>query len=191
MARLSATPSWGAHVLARSGALAAANDASADQANIQHLVLRRSPTQRPFGLASLTLAIPKAAASVIDVDADVAEDRFAELAARLLGLVPSIRRIAGTREQAPPREQDRDLLGGHRPSEVEPLAQGASGLSQERELPSVSIPSASGTMPSPCASWTIASTMRPESSSRSTSWMNDRSIFKMSTGRCFSRASDE
>ncbi len=33
----------------------------ANQANIQHLVLRRSPTQRPFGLASLTLAIPKAA----------------------------------------------------------------------------------------------------------------------------------
>ncbi|MGI8615768.1 MAG: PH domain-containing protein [Actinomycetota bacterium] len=74
----------GPHVLARSGALVRRTTV-ADQANIQHLVLSRSPTQRPFGIASLTLAIPKAATSVIDVDDDVAEERFADLAARLAG----------------------------------------------------------------------------------------------------------
>ena len=74
----------GPHVLARSGALVRRTTV-ANQANIQHLVLRRSPTQRPFGIASLTLAIPKAATSVIDVDRDVAEERFADLAARLVG----------------------------------------------------------------------------------------------------------
>jgi len=74
----------GPHVLARSGALVRRTTV-ADQANIQHLVLRRSPTQRPFGIATLTLAIPKAATSVIDVDAGVAEERFSELAARLVG----------------------------------------------------------------------------------------------------------
>jgi putative membrane protein len=74
----------GPHVLARSGALVRRTTV-ANQANIQHLVLRRSPTQRPFGIASLTLAIPKAATSVIDVDDDVAEERFADLAARLVG----------------------------------------------------------------------------------------------------------
>jgi putative membrane protein len=74
----------GPHVLARSGALVRRTTV-ANQANIQHLVLRRSPTQRPFGIASLTLAIPKAATSVIDVDGDLAEERFADLAARLVG----------------------------------------------------------------------------------------------------------
>ena len=74
----------GAHVVARSGALLRRTTV-ANRANIQHLVLRRSPTQRPFGLASLTLAIPKAATSVIDVDREVAEERFADLAARLVG----------------------------------------------------------------------------------------------------------
>ncbi len=74
----------GPHVLARSGALVRRTTV-ADQANIQHLVLRRSPTQRPFGIASLTLAIPKAETSVIDVDDEVAEERFADLAARLVG----------------------------------------------------------------------------------------------------------
>ncbi len=74
----------GPHVLARSGALVRRTTV-ADQANIQHLVLSRSPTQRPFGIASLTLAIPKAATSVIDVDDGVAEERFADLAARLVG----------------------------------------------------------------------------------------------------------
>lgn len=74
----------GPHVLARSGALVRRTTV-ANQANIQHLVLRRSPTQRPFGIASLTLAIPKAATSVIDVDDGVAEERFADLAARLVG----------------------------------------------------------------------------------------------------------
>jgi len=73
----------GPHVLARSGALVRRTTV-ADQANIQHLVLHRSPTQRPFGIASLTLAIPRAATSVIDVDDDVAEERFADLAARLV-----------------------------------------------------------------------------------------------------------
>ena len=74
----------GPHVLTRSGALVRRTTV-ADQANIQHLVLRRSPTQRPFGIASLTLAIPKAATSVIDVEDAIAEERFADLAARLVG----------------------------------------------------------------------------------------------------------
>jgi putative membrane protein len=72
------------HVVARSGALQRRTSVAA-RANVQHLTLHRSPTQRPFGLASLTLAIPRASASVIDVDADVAEERFDELAARLSG----------------------------------------------------------------------------------------------------------
>ncbi len=72
------------HVVARSGALQRRTTVAA-QANVQHLILHRSPTQRPFGLASLTLAIPKASAAVIDVDDDVAEERFDELAARLSG----------------------------------------------------------------------------------------------------------
>lgn len=74
----------GRHVLARSGALVRRTTV-ADQANIQHLILSRSPTQRPFGLASVTLAIPKAATSVIDVDREVAEERFDDLASRLVG----------------------------------------------------------------------------------------------------------
>ena len=68
------------HVVARSGALQRRTTVAA-RANVQHLVLHSSPTQRPFGLASLTLAIPKATTSVIDVDAEVAEERFDELAA--------------------------------------------------------------------------------------------------------------
>lgn len=72
------------HVVARSGALQRRTTVAA-RANVQHLILHRSPTQRPFGLASLTLAIPKASAAVIDVDEDVAEERFDELAARLSG----------------------------------------------------------------------------------------------------------
>jgi putative membrane protein len=80
----------GPHVLSRSGALVRRTTV-ADQANIQHLVLRRSPTQRPFGIASLPLAIPKAATSVIDVDEEVAEERFDDLAARLVGSGVSLR----------------------------------------------------------------------------------------------------
>jgi putative membrane protein len=72
------------HVVARSGALQRRTTVAA-RANVQHLILHRSPTQRPFGLASLTLAIPKASASVIDVADEVAEERFDELAARLSG----------------------------------------------------------------------------------------------------------
>jgi putative membrane protein len=72
------------HVVARSGALQRRTTVAA-RTNVQHLILHRSPIQRPFGLASLTLAIPKASASVIDVDDDVAEERFDELAARLSG----------------------------------------------------------------------------------------------------------
>jgi uncharacterized membrane protein YdbT with pleckstrin-like domain len=75
------------HVVARSGALTRRTTVAA-RANVQHLILRRSPTQRPFGLASLTLAIPKATTSVIDVDRDVAEDRFAEIAAQMSGSAP-------------------------------------------------------------------------------------------------------
>jgi putative membrane protein len=72
------------HVVARSGALQRRTTVAA-RANVQHLVLHRSPTQRPFGLASLTLAIPKASASVIDVDNQLAEDRFAEVAMQMSG----------------------------------------------------------------------------------------------------------
>jgi putative membrane protein len=72
----------GRHVVIRSGALQR-RTTLADRANIQHLILRRSPTQRLFGIASVTLAIPKAGASMTDVDREVAEDRFDELAARL------------------------------------------------------------------------------------------------------------
>jgi putative membrane protein len=67
------------HVVARSGALQRRTTVAA-RTNVQHLILQRSPTQRPFGLASLTIAIPKATTSVIDVDVAVAEDRFDELA---------------------------------------------------------------------------------------------------------------
>lgn len=74
----------GRHVVVRSGALVRRTTV-ADQENIQHLILHRSPTQRPFGIASLTLAIPKAATSVIDMDREVAEERFSELASRLVG----------------------------------------------------------------------------------------------------------
>src|SRR5205085_4955585 len=42
-------------------------------------------------------------------------------------------------------------------------------------------------MPRPSASWMIARTMLPASSSSATSRTNERSIFRMSTGRCFSR----
>ena len=72
------------HVVARSGALQRRTTVAA-RANVQHLILHRSPTQRPFGLASLMIAIPKASAAVIDVDEDVAEERFDELASRLSG----------------------------------------------------------------------------------------------------------
>jgi putative membrane protein len=67
------------HVVARSGALQRRTTVAA-RANVQHLILHRSPTQRPFGLASLTLAIPKATTSVVDLDTEVAEERFDELA---------------------------------------------------------------------------------------------------------------
>jgi putative membrane protein len=72
----------GSHVVARSGALVRRTTVAA-RANVQHLILHRSPTQRPFRIATLTLAIPRATASVIDVDDDVAEERFDELAASL------------------------------------------------------------------------------------------------------------
>jgi putative membrane protein len=76
------------HVVARSGALTRRTTVAA-RANVQHLILHRSPTQRPFGLASLTFAIPKATTSVIDVDRELAEDRFAELAAHMSGAAPT------------------------------------------------------------------------------------------------------
>jgi uncharacterized membrane protein YdbT with pleckstrin-like domain len=76
------------HVVARSGALTRRTTVAA-RANVQHLILHRSPTQRPFGLASLTFAIPKATTSVIDVDRELAEDRFAELASQMSGAAPT------------------------------------------------------------------------------------------------------
>jgi hypothetical protein len=53
------------------------------------------------------------------------------------------------------------------------------------------MPSASGTMPTLSASCTMARTMLAASCSSVTSRMKDRSIFRMSTGRCFRRDSDE
>ena len=76
------------HVVARSGALTRRTTVAA-RANVQHLILHRSPTQRPFDLASLTFAIPKATTSVVDVDRELAEDRFAELAAQMSGAAPT------------------------------------------------------------------------------------------------------
>ncbi len=55
----------------------------------------------------------------------------------------------------------------------------------------VSTPSASGVIPRFFASWTIAWTMPPASRSRWASLTNDRSIFRMSMGRCLRRPSDE
>ena len=72
------------HVVVRSGVLVR-RTAFAHWANIQHLVLRRTPLRRAFGLASVTLAIPKASSAVTDLATDVAEDRFEELSARVAG----------------------------------------------------------------------------------------------------------
>jgi putative membrane protein len=70
------------HVVARWGTLVR-RTSFANHANVQHLVLRRSPAQRALGLATVTLAIPRASASFVDVDAEVAEGRFAELSGRI------------------------------------------------------------------------------------------------------------
>jgi putative membrane protein len=70
------------HVIARWGTLVR-RTSFADHANVQHLVLRRSPAQRALGLATVTLAIPRASASFVDVDAEVAEGRFAELSGHI------------------------------------------------------------------------------------------------------------
>jgi putative membrane protein len=72
------------HVVVRWGVLIR-RTAFANRASIQHLVLRRTPLQRAFGLASVTLAIPKATTTATDLATDVAEDRFEELSAHLLG----------------------------------------------------------------------------------------------------------
>jgi putative membrane protein len=71
------------HVVVRWGGLVR-RTTFAHRANIQHLVLRRTPLQRAFGLASVTLAIPKATTALLDLATDVAEDRFEELSASLL-----------------------------------------------------------------------------------------------------------
>jgi putative membrane protein len=70
------------HVIARWGTLVR-RTSFANHANVQHLVLRRSPAQRALGLATVTLAIPRASASFVDVDQEVAEGRFAELSGRI------------------------------------------------------------------------------------------------------------
>ena len=56
-------------------------------ANIQHLLLVTSPTQRPFGLATVQLCIPRANPRAVDLEVRRAETRFAELTARLTGVV--------------------------------------------------------------------------------------------------------
>jgi putative membrane protein len=72
----------GGHVVARSGALVRRTTIAAHR-NVQHLSLTRSPTQRVFRLATVRLAIPRAATLVSDVESDLGEDRFALLADRI------------------------------------------------------------------------------------------------------------
>lgn len=54
-------------------------------ANIQHLLLVISPTQRPFGLATLRLRIPRGDPRAVDLPTRSAETRFAELTTQLAG----------------------------------------------------------------------------------------------------------
>jgi len=72
----------GGHIVARSGALVRRTTIAAVR-NIQHLSLTRSPTQRVFRLATVRLAIPRAATLVSDVESDLGEDRFALLTDRI------------------------------------------------------------------------------------------------------------
>jgi membrane protein YdbS with pleckstrin-like domain len=52
--------------------------------NLQHLVLARGPLQRALGLATVRLAIPRASPRAEDLDSRRADERFGELADRLL-----------------------------------------------------------------------------------------------------------
>ena len=72
----------GGHIVARSGALVR-RTTIASHRNVQHLSLTRSPTQRVFRLATVQLAIPRAATQVSDVENDLGEDSFALLAERI------------------------------------------------------------------------------------------------------------
>lgn len=54
-------------------------------ANIQHLLLVNSPTQRPFGLATLRFRIPRGDPRAVDLPSRSAETRFAELTTKLTG----------------------------------------------------------------------------------------------------------
>jgi putative membrane protein len=71
------------HVVARWGTLLRRTSVAATS-NVQHLVLRRTPVQRLFGLATVRLAIPKASMEMIDLETGVADERFDELTTRLL-----------------------------------------------------------------------------------------------------------
>ncbi|MDQ3767314.1 MAG: PH domain-containing protein [Actinomycetota bacterium] len=74
----------GEHVLVRRGALVR-KTTILKAANIQHLVLVTSPTQRPFGLATVQLRIPRASPSAVDLEFWRAETRFDELTAKVAG----------------------------------------------------------------------------------------------------------
>ena len=77
----------GEHVVVRRGALVR-KTTILRAANIQHLLLVTSPTQRPFGLATVQLCIPRANPRAVDLELRRAENRFAELTGRLTGVAP-------------------------------------------------------------------------------------------------------
>jgi hypothetical protein len=74
---------------------------------------------------------------------------------------------------------------------VETLSERTPVLDEELDFSLGLDPPASGVMPRFGARSIIARTMFALSMSSSTRETNDRSIFRMSTGRCFSRDSDE
>lgn len=77
----------GEHIVVRRGALVR-KTTILKAANIQHLLLVTSPTQRPFGLATVQLRIPRAKPRAVDLEFRRAEARFAELTAKLAGEAP-------------------------------------------------------------------------------------------------------
>ncbi len=74
----------GEHVIVRRGAMVR-KTTILKAANIQHLLLVASPTQRPFGLATVQLRIPQAHPRAVDLEFRRAETRFAELTSKLAG----------------------------------------------------------------------------------------------------------
>jgi putative membrane protein len=73
----------GDHTVVRSGVLVRRTTV-VPLANLQHLTLSTRPLRRMLGLATVTLAIPKARPAAIDLDRGRARDRFARLARTLV-----------------------------------------------------------------------------------------------------------